>query len=99
MIVITGRVTAKPGVFAQLQAAALDHSARSRAEDGCLEHRCYLDAIESNVVFFYEEWRDMAAVKAHFAHPDTPRIMATIGELAATTEGPMIYAVEGVRQP
>ena len=90
MIVITGRVTAKPGAFALLRDEGLAHSARSRAEDGCLSHRCYVDAEDADTLFFYEEWRDRAAVEAHFAHPDTPRIMAAIREHAATSEGPVL---------
>ena len=98
MIVITGRVTPKPGAFETLKAEGLAHSARSRGEDGCLSHRCYLDAEVADTLFFYEEWRDMAAVKAHFAHPDTPRIMAAIREHAAASEGPVLLAAEPVER-
>ena len=90
MIVITGRVTAKPGSFDLLRAEGLAHSARSRGEDGCLSHRCHVDAEDAATLFFYEEWRDMAAVRAHFAHPDTPRIMAAIRDHAAASEGPVL---------
>lgn len=88
MIVVTGSVTAKPGAFEVLKAGGVAHSARSRGEDGCLSHRCYVDAAEPERLFFYEEWRDMAAVEAHVRHPDTPRIMAAIGKHGAATEGP-----------
>lgn len=98
MIVITGRVTAKPGGFALLKAEGLAHSARSRAEDGCLSHRCYVDAADADTLFFYEEWRDMAAVEAHFRHPDTPRIMAAVREHAAASEGPVLLEAEAVRR-
>lgn len=50
MIVITGRVTARPGSFDLLKAEGLAHSARSRGEDGCLSHRCYVDAAEPDVL-------------------------------------------------
>ncbi len=90
MIVITGSVTAKPGAFDLLRAEGLAHSARSRAEDGCLSHRCYIDAEDANRLFFYEEWRDMAAVGAHFRHPDTPRIMTAIREHSAASDGPTL---------
>ena len=98
MIVITGRVTAKPGGFDPLKAEGLAHSARSRGEDGCLSHRCYIDAEAGDTLFFHEEWRDMAAVEAHFRHPDTPRIMAAIREHAASSEGPVILDAQAVRR-
>ncbi len=96
MIVVTGSVTAMPGMFERLKTEALAHSERSRAEDGCLSHRCYVDAAEPERLFFYEEWRDMAAVEAHFRHPDTPRIMAAIRELGAASEGPVLLEVKVV---
>ena len=91
MIVITGSVTAKPGAFEALRAEGLAHSERSRGEDGCLSHRCYIDAADPDRLFFYEEWRDMAAVEAHFGHPDTPKVMAAIRDHAAASEGPALY--------
>lgn len=90
MIVITGSVTAKPGSFETLRSEALAHSERSRGEDGCLSHRAYVDAAAPERLFFYEEWRDMAAVEAHFRHPDTPRIMAAIREHGTASEGPVL---------
>lgn len=98
MIVITGRVTAKPGRFDLLKAEGLAHCARSRGEDGCLGHRCYVDADDADTLFFYEEWRDMAAVEAHFRHPDTPRIMAAIREHAVASEGPVVLEVQPVKR-
>jgi quinol monooxygenase YgiN len=95
MIVITGAVTAKPGSFELLKAEGVAHSARSRTEDGCLSHRCYIDADAPDRLFFHEEWRDMAAVEAHFRHPDTGRIMAAIRAHAAASEGPVL--LEAVR--
>ena len=98
MIIITGSVTAKPGALETLRAEALAHSERSRAEDGCLSHRAYVDAAEPNRLFFYEEWRDMAAVDAHFRHPDTGRIMAAVREHAVASEGPVLLEAEVVRR-
>lgn len=98
MIVITGSVTAKPGAFELLKSEGLAHSARSRVEDGCLSHRCYIDADAPERLFFYEEWRDMAAVEAHFRHDDTGRIMAAIREHAAASEGPTLLEASPVRR-
>ncbi len=98
MIVITGSVTAKPGAFERLRSEGLAHSERSRGEDGCLSHRCYVDAAEPERLYFYEEWRDMAAVEAHFRHPDTPKIMGTIRELGAASEGPVLLEATPIRR-
>ena len=96
MIVITGSVTARAGSIEALRAEGLAHSMRSRAEDGCLSHRCYVDAEAPARLFFYEEWRDMAAVEAHFAHPDTPKVMAAIRNYAVASDGPTLLDATAV---
>lgn len=98
MIVITGSVTAMANRVEVLTAEGLAHSARSRGEDGCLSHRCYVDAAVPERLFFYEEWRDMAAVQAHFRHPDTGKIMAAIGEHGAESDGPVLLDATPIEQ-
>lgn len=90
MIVITGSITARAGSIEALKQEGLAHSARSRDEDGCLSHRCYVDAEHPERLFFYEEWRDTAVVEAHFRQPDTARIMAAIREYATGSDGPVL---------
>ncbi|WP_425228232.1 putative quinol monooxygenase [Sphingomonas sp.] len=90
MIVITGSVTARAGSIEAMKNEGLAHSERSRGEEGCLSHRCYVDAAVPARLFFYEEWRDMAAVQAHFRHADTAKIMAAIREYAVTSDGPVL---------
>ena len=96
MIVITGSVTARADTIDLLRREAVAHSERSRREDGCVSHRCYLDAEDPLRLFFYEEWRDMAAVQAHFRHADTPRLMDAIRNHAAGSEGPALYEASAV---
>ena len=98
MIVITGTVTAKQGAVELLRAEGLAHSARSRTEDGCLGHTLYVDAAAPERLFFYEEWRDMAAVEAHFRHPDTRLITAAIRAHAAASEGPVLLEASPLRR-
>ena len=99
MIVITGRVTAKPGSFDTLRVEGLAHSARSRGEDGCLSHRCYVDAAEPEVLFFYEEWRDRPALDAHFEQKGSQAFMAAVREFAARGTPLRIMPIEERRHP
>ena len=98
MIIITGSVKAKVGRIDTLKNEALAHSARSRLEDGCLSHRCFVDADVAGSLFFYEEWRDMAAVEAHFRHPDTASIMNAIRDYGEESEGPVLLEATAVRR-
>ena len=76
MIVITGEIELHPeDVW-----PATYHVARmmeaSEAEDGCLCYRFYADLINPRRLRLYEEWRDEAALEAHFQSPH----MATFQE-------------------
>ena len=86
MIIVTGSVTARADTLAALQAASLDHVHRSRAEDGCLLHSVHADCESPLRLFFYEEWRDLAALIVHGQQPGSHMFLAAVRELAATTE-------------
>jgi quinol monooxygenase YgiN len=85
MLVVTGRVTARPDTLTALREAALAHVARSRAEPGCLKHSVHVDCEDPLTLFFYEEWADRAALDTHFAQPGSHDFMTAVRELAATS--------------
>lgn len=91
MIIVTGSVTAREDSFDALRAASLAHVHRSRLEDGCLLHSVQVDCENPLRLFFYEQWRDMAALRAHFAQPGSHELMREIRELAASSEAITIY--------
>jgi quinol monooxygenase YgiN len=86
MIIVTGSVTARKETFGEVIAEAKAHVARSRGEDGCLDHSVHIDADNPLRLFFYEEWRDMAALKAHFAVPASGAFVAALQRLCETIE-------------
>ncbi|MGN6819407.1 MAG: putative quinol monooxygenase [Sphingomonas sp.] len=94
MIIVTGSVTAKPDRFELLLEACLAHVHRSRVEDGCLSHAVHIDAENPRRLVFFEEWRDLAALKAHFVTPGIAELMAAIREHAASSERITTYAAE-----
>ncbi|MDO9338565.1 MAG: putative quinol monooxygenase [Caulobacter sp.] len=84
MIVVSGAVTARPDTLDQLLDAALEHVRRSRTEPGCLQHGVAIDAENPLTLVFYEEWRDRAALDAHFQIPESLGFMKTVRALAAS---------------
>jgi quinol monooxygenase YgiN len=84
MIIIHGGIAIKPEHRARAIALGAEHSARSRAEPGCLAHNCHVDVEDANRLVFVELWEDMGAVKAHFAVPESG---AFVRQLAALGEG------------
>ena len=91
MIIVTGSVTAREGSFEALRQACLDHVARSRTEEGCISHAVHVDAEDPLRLFFYEQWTDMAALKAHFRQPGTATFIAAVREHAAASEPPALF--------
>ncbi len=86
MIIVTGSVTARAETFAAALAKAQAHVAHSLTEDGCIHHSVHIDADNPQRLFFYEEWRDMAALKVHFAVPESGAFVAALRALCEKTE-------------
>lgn len=96
MIIISASFTVPVERRAEIIALCAGHSARSRAEPGCLSHHIHADCEDSYRLFYYEEWQDEAAVAAHFAVPESglfvKRLTALVGERPAIG----IYRAEAV---
>jgi quinol monooxygenase YgiN len=86
MIIVTGSVTAKEGSFDALREACLAHCHRSRLEDGCISHAVRIDTEEPMKLVFFEEWRDMPALQAHFTTPGIAELLAAFREHAGASE-------------
>ena len=96
MIIITGSAAIRSEHFDEALRLGIEHSARSRAEPGCIAHNCHVDAEDPARIVFFEEWADMAAVKVHFAVPESGEF---VRKLDGWTEGApvmKIYSAEEV---
>jgi quinol monooxygenase YgiN len=69
MIVITGKARVSAANRETMLAIGAEQVRNSRAEPGCVSYHFYEDTMEPNAFFFYEEWRDQAAVDFHFKQP------------------------------
>ena len=97
MIIITGGAAIKPEHLAEAVALSMQHSARSRAEPGCIAHNCHIDAEDANRVVFVELWVDMAAVQVHFAVPESGAFVRQLGAYAVGR--PEIHLYEATELP
>lgn len=99
IVIVTGDIVAAPGKFAALFAEARAHSARSRAEPGCLSHDCFQDPDNPDRIVFVERWRDEAALRAHFRTPGIAQLVRAF-ETHADERGTMqVYAATEVAAP
>ena len=97
MIIITGSATIRPEHRSEALVLGVEHSARSRAEPGCIAHNCHVDAEDPNRIVFVEEWADTAAVKAHFAVPESGAFVRRLGAMAVGK--PDIQLFEAIELP
>lgn len=91
MIIVTGSITARPDTLDALRQASLDHVHRSRTEDGCLHHSVHIDGEDPLRLFFYEQWRDRAALEVHFHAPGSVAFIGQVRALAAATQSVTMY--------
>ncbi len=91
MIVITGGLVARQETLDEALRLGIEHSRRSRAEPGCIAHNIHVDAENPLRLVFLEEWQDAAAVKAHFALPESLDFVRRYRKLAASRTPMKIY--------
>jgi len=91
MIVITGSMLARHDTVDEALQLGIAHSRRSRAEPGCLAHNIHVDAENPLRLMFYEEWQDAAAVKRHFAVPESLEFVRRYRKLADSRAPMKIY--------
>ena len=94
MILVTGRVHAKPDTRDQVLAISLEHVRRSRAEPGCILHSVHIDAEDPLHFVFVEHWADADALRAHFGVPASRAFAKELGALAASPPQMAIYEAQ-----
>ncbi len=91
MIIITGSILARDDSFSEIRALCIEHVHRSRAEPGCISHDVHVDAEAPLRLTFIERWKDVAAVRAHFAVPASIEFVKAVRGLAAEVSPIGIY--------
>lgn len=96
MITISASFTISPAKRKDIIALCSEHSARSRAEPGCISHTIYSDCEDPARLFFHEEWQDEAAVAAHFAVPESGEFVQRLTGLVGERPEIRIYRADAV---
>ncbi len=94
MIIVTGSVLTNAGNRAAIEAEAVAHCRRSRAEPGCIAHNCHYDVEHPDRLVFVEKWADAAALRVHFAVPESGMFVRAISALSTQTPEMEIYLSE-----
>jgi quinol monooxygenase YgiN len=97
MIVVAAKFNGKPSSRSEILQMVAAISLLSRAENGCLTYQFYEQQPGGNEFLFFEEWRDQAALEAHF---QTQHFAEFVKALPALIEGApkiRIYEVSKTR--
>lgn len=94
MIIITGHVITNAENRAAIEAEAVAHCRRSRAEPGCIAHNCHFDVENPDRLVFVEKWSDAAALLTHFAVPKSGAFMKAITRLSEQAPVLELYRAE-----
>ena len=97
MILITGTVVVPDANRTEFIAAVTRHVTLSRTEPGCISHGFHEDVMSPGAFVFIERWRDMAAVKEHFAKDYSRETAALLRNLSTSSTGVEIHDVASTR--
>jgi quinol monooxygenase YgiN len=96
MILVTGSVLAREEALDDVLRLSLEHVERSRKEPGCVFHAVHVDCQNPLRLFFFEQWADEAALRAHFAVPASREFVKSLSDRIVETSGAKIYRAEPI---
>ena len=97
MLIVVGEAVGTRETIAELRRISLDHVHRSRKEDGCIEHAVHFDCEDELRLFFLERWRDLDALKAHFAVAESRIFAQELTKLSTRKPRMTVYRSEEVK--
>jgi quinol monooxygenase YgiN len=98
MIIVTGSILARQDSFTEVLRLSREHVERSRKEDGCISHDVHADTENPLRLFFFEQWRDEPALRAHFAVPASRDFVKALRSLIIETTGTQIWQAEKIER-
>ncbi len=94
MIIVLGSVRTNAQNRAAIEAESIAHSARSRAEPGCIAHNCHFDAEDPDRLVFVEKWVDADALRTHFAVEESHQFVTALRSLSKEPPVMEIFGAE-----
>lgn len=88
---IGAKVTLKADQVDAFIAAAKDVITASRAEPGCISYTLYQSPYDKTQFFFFEEWRNQAAIDFHFETPHFKTFGENLKTMTAAPADIVIY--------
>ena len=90
---IHARISVKADSLAPFQAAAKTMIAATRAEAGCISYELLADAATPGEFMVVEQWKDQAAIEAHFAAPHFKAFGDTLENVSSAPMRATIFTI------
>lgn len=97
-VIVAGTVRVPPENIERFRPHMDAMLAASRAEDGCIAYSYAVDVQDPGLIRVFEEWRDEAALKTHFAMPHLGEWRSAWPEFGVTDRQLSLY-VAGEKRP
>jgi quinol monooxygenase YgiN len=97
MILVAGTLSVDPADHAAFVAAAANVSARTLAEDGCLQYAFWADPARPGAFLVFESWESEAQLDAHLRTPHLKAFQRSLAEIGLRGSSLRRYLVEAVR--
>ena len=94
MILIVGTVRVPASAFERERAAMERMITESRKEDGCIRYSYARDALDPEVMYISEAWRDRDALKAHFSSPHMAEWQKVVAGIGASDRDLRLYETD-----
>jgi len=94
MLIVIGRVEARPDTIDRILELGLAHVQRFRLEPGCILHSIHRDVENELLVVFIEQWEDTKALEDHFHVPASGKFVREAAALALRAPEMSIFEAE-----
>jgi quinol monooxygenase YgiN len=97
MLVLTAKCVGKPDFRSDITRVSSAMVEASTAEAGCISYNFYLAPGRPDEFFFFEEWKDQAALDFHFATPHFQKFIAELTPMLVGEPAVRTYDVGEIR--
>jgi quinol monooxygenase YgiN len=80
VIIVSGKVKAKPGALNQVRGAMETVINATRQEEGCIDYSYGVDILDTDTILVLEYWESWEVLKEHFTQPHMAVWVAALGD-------------------
>ena len=99
MIIVTADMFGIAGRQSELRSALIEAERAAAREDGCLRYTVTASIADADHYLVLEEWRDRAALEAHYATESFKRFQLSLQGLLARPSEATIHSVNETQRP